>query len=74
MKFITGKDRHQVEFYTQSLDETISQDNEIRLIDLFVDSLNLSDYGFNMEFIENGRPAYRPSEMLCLSYWLIIIY
>jgi len=42
MKFITGKNRQQVAFYTQCLDETISQDNEVRLIDLFVDSLQLS--------------------------------
>jgi len=66
MKFITGKDRYQVEFYTHCLDETISQDNEVRLIDLFVDSLQLSDYGFEMDFIENGRPAYHPADLLKL--------
>lgn len=66
MKFITGKDRQQVEFYTQCLDDTISPDNEIRLIDLFVDSLTLSDYGFDMGFIDNGRPAYHPADLLKL--------
>jgi len=62
-----------VEFYTHCLDETISQDNEVRLIDLFVDSLQLSDYGFEMDFIENlprrqagGRPAYHPADLLKL--------
>jgi transposase len=66
MKFITGKNRQQVQIYTQCLDETIAQDNEIRLIDLFVDSLSLLDYGFKMDFIENGRPAYHPADLLKL--------
>ena len=66
MKFITGKNRQQVQIYTQCLDETIDQNNEIRLIDLFVDSLKLSDYGFEMDFIENGRPAYHPADLLKL--------
>jgi len=39
---------------------------EIRLIDLFVDSLQLSDFGFAMDFIENGRPAYHPADLLKL--------
>lgn len=66
MKFIIGKNRQQVQIYSQCLDETIDQDNEIRLIDLFVDSLQLSDYGFEMDFIENGRPAYHPADLLKL--------
>ncbi len=61
MKFITGKNRAQIPLFVSSLEEAIDQDNEIRLIDLFVDSLQLSDYGFEMDFIENGRPAYHPS-------------
>jgi len=64
MKFITGKDRNQIEMF--SLDQAIDQDNEIRLIDLFVGSLTLSDFGFKMDFIENGRPAYHPSDLLRL--------
>ncbi|MCB0537374.1 MAG: IS1182 family transposase, partial [Bacteroidetes bacterium] len=64
MKFIKGKDRNQTEFFC--LDQTIEQDNEVRLIDLFVGSLTLNDYGFKTEFIENGRPAYHPSDLLRL--------
>lgn len=66
MKFIKGKNRQQVEIYTRSLDETIEKDNEVRLIDLFVDSLKLKDYGFDMEFVDNGRPAYHPADLLKL--------
>lgn len=64
MKFIKGKDRNQTEFFC--LDQAIDQDNEVRLIDLFVGSLSLSDFGFKTEFIENGRPAYHPSDLLRL--------
>lgn len=66
MKFITGKNRKQIPLFVSSLEEAIDQNNEIRLIDLFVDSLTLSDFGFNMDFIENGRPAYHPSDLLKL--------
>lgn len=64
MKFITGKDRNQIEIF--SLDQVVDQDNEVRLIDLFVGSLSLSEFGFKTDFIENGRPAYPPSDLLRL--------
>jgi transposase len=64
MKFIKGKDRDQVTFF--SFDQAVSDDDEVRLIDLFVETIQLSDYGFKMEFIENGRPAYHPADLLKL--------
>ena len=66
MKFIKGTNRYQVEICTRCLDETIENENEVRLIDLFVDSLNLKDFGFDMEFVDNGRPAYHPADLLKL--------
>ncbi len=57
MKFIQGQDRTQTHLFPLSLEESIDPDNEVRVIDLFVNSLSLKDYGFDMEFIENGRPA-----------------
>lgn len=54
MKFILGKDRNQTEIIC--LDQLISDNNEIRLIDLFVNSIKLSEFGFKTEFIDNGRP------------------
>jgi transposase len=66
MKFITGQDRNQIPLFAFSLEAAIAQDNEVRLIDMFVDSLKLADFGFKFEFIENGRPAYHPSVMLKL--------
>lgn len=64
MKFIQGLDRHQIPLFADSLDDAIDVDHEIRLIDLFVNSLKLVDYGFKMTFIENGRPAYYPGDLL----------
>ena len=66
MKFITGQDRNQIPLFASSIEAAIDQDNEVRLIDMFVDSLKLADFGFKFEFMENGRPAYHPSVLLKL--------
>jgi len=66
MKFIQGTNRNQVNLFPVSLEQSIDEDNEIRIIDLFVDSLSLQDYGFKVEYVENGRPAYHPSDLLKL--------
>jgi len=64
MKFIQGKDRNQVSFFC--LEEQIDDNNEVRFIELFVTSIHLADAGFNMDFVENGRPAYHPADLLKL--------
>ncbi len=66
MKFIIGKDRSQIPLFVSSIDEVIDQANEVRLIDLFVSSISLSEFGFKTDFTENGRPAYHPSDLLRL--------
>ena len=66
MKFIQGHNRNQINLFPVSLDQSIDPDNEVRMIDLFVDSLSIKDYGFRTDFTENGRPAYRPSDLLKL--------
>lgn len=66
MKYIIGKDRNQIELFC--IEERIEQDNEVRLIELFVDSLPLADFGFKEEKAnpQGGRPAYHPSVLLKL--------
>ena len=66
MRFIQGKNRNQTTLFPISLDEAISSDNQVRIIDLFVSGLTLEDYGFKVYFSENGRPAYHPSDLLKL--------
>src|SRR5690625_2246409 len=66
MKYIIGKDRNQFEMFC--LEERIEKDNEVRMIELFVDSLTLADYGFveRKANPQGGRPAYHPSALLKL--------
>ena len=66
MKFITGTNRNQAILFPVSLEQSIDKDNEVRIIDLFTDSLPLQDYGFEMGYVENGRPAYHPSDLIKL--------
>lgn len=66
MKFIQGENRDQLQLFPVSIDQSISSENEVRVIDLFVNSLSLKAYGFKIDFIENGRPAYHPGDLLKL--------
>jgi transposase len=66
MKFIQGQSRDQINLFPVSLDHSIDPDNEVRIIDLFVESLSIKDYGFRTDFTENGRPAYHPTDLLKL--------
>ncbi|MGD0342978.1 MAG: IS1182 family transposase [Bacteroidales bacterium] len=66
MKFIQGHNRNQITLFPVSLDQGIDPDNEVRVIDLFVESLTIKDYGFRTVFPENGRPAYHPADLLRL--------
>lgn len=66
MKWILGKPREQAVLFPISLDSAIAFDNEVRLIDLFVESLNLGEYGFDVIAVEDGRPKYHPKVLLKL--------
>lgn len=66
MKFIQGQDRFQTSLFPVSLDASIDKDNDVRLIDAFVDSLNMNALGFDFNFVDNGRPAYHPQDLLKL--------
>ena len=66
MKYVTGQDRNQIPLFAASIEEAIEKDNEVRLIDQFVDSLPLDSFGFKVQFTENGRPAYHPADLLKL--------
>lgn len=61
-----GISRNQLVLFPQSLDLSISEDNEVRLIDLFVDSLDIETMGFELDHVEEGRPAYHPKDLLKL--------
>src|SRR5437868_14158812 len=66
MQFIQGKNRAQSVLFPKSLDQIVEQDNEVRIIDLFIESINLADFKFVIKTTVEGRPAYHPKDLLKL--------
>lgn len=66
MQFIQGTIRTQSVLFPESLDQIVGQENEVRIIDLFVDSINLADFDFVVKSTIEGRPAYHPKDLLKL--------
>ncbi len=66
MKYIKGQNRSQTSLFPVSLDDAVAAENEVRLIDAFVDHLNLPEFGFKVAHTDNGRPAYHPADLLKL--------
>ena len=62
--FIEGEDRNQATLFPERLDDYIAEDSAVRVIDVFLDQLDLSGLGFKTEPNDTGRPAYHPSTML----------
>ena len=67
MDYIRGTNRHQVMLFPESVEEYITEDNAVRFIDAFVESLDLAQLGFRRaQPAETGRPAYDPGDLLRL--------
>jgi transposase len=67
MEFINGEDREQSILFPDSLDSYIDKESAVRIIDAFIDSLDLFELGFaRYEPNDTGRPAYDPRCMLKL--------
>jgi len=66
MQYILGTDRTQAVLFPQSLDEIIDEDNEVRIIDLFVESIDLTEFKFHLKCSAEGRPPYHPKDLLKL--------
>jgi transposase len=64
-RFIEGEDRSQSTLFPEHLDDYIAEDNSVRVIDVFVDELDLKGVGFDgMEPEVTGRPGYHPASLL----------
>ena len=60
-RFIQGEDRSQSTLFPERLDEYIAEDHAVRVIDVFVDELDLGELGFERVIPEvTGRPATIP--------------
>ena len=64
--FIQGIGRQQETLLPERLDDYIAEDNTVRVIDVFVDSLPLINLGFSTIPSHTGRPGYHPSVLLKL--------
>jgi transposase len=67
MPFILGEDRNQINLLPNTLEDFVSEDNPVRVIDAYVDSLNLEDLGFVVFSGNNaGQKPYRRQHLLKL--------
>src|SRR6185369_10077628 len=66
-RFVSGVDRGQSTLLPECLDDFIDESNPVRVIDAFVDALDLVKVGFDGVVPEaTGRPSYHPSALLKL--------
>ena len=66
-RFIEGIERSQSALFPERLEDYIAEDNPVRVIDVFVEALDLRGLGFeSVDPSATGRPAYHPSVLLKL--------
>lgn len=64
--FIEGEARTQATLFPERLDDYIAEEHAVRVIDVFIDGIDLSGLGFKTVPKATGRPAYHPATMLKL--------
>ena len=66
-RFVKGVDRGQSTLFPECLEDWIGEDNAVRVIDVFVEELDLAELGFDgVDPEATGRPSYHPSVLLKL--------
>ena len=66
-RFIEGVDRNQATLFPDRLEDWVGEDNAVRVVDVYVDGLDLGSLGFGgVEPQATGRPAYHPAVLLKL--------
>lgn len=64
-RFIEGEARTQVTLLPECLDDYVTEENSVRVVDVFVDELDLGALGFEgVEPAATGRPAYHSAALL----------
>jgi transposase len=64
-RFVEGEDRRQVTLLPDCLDDYVTEDNPVRIVDVFIDELDLAALGFVGIVPEmTGRPSYHPATLL----------
>ena len=65
-RFVEGEDRKQQALLPSSLEDYVDEDNPARVVEVFVDELDLDALGFELVPAATGRPAYHPATLLKL--------
>jgi len=66
-RFVEGADRGQSTLFPECLEDWIHEDNPVRVIDVFIEKLDLAELGFDgVDAEATGRPSYHPSVLLKL--------
>ncbi len=66
-RFIEGESRQQVTLLPECLDDYIGEDSPVRVVEVFVDELDLQSLGFQgVTPAATGRPSYHPASLLKL--------
>ena len=64
-RFVEGEDRYQSTLFPETLDDYVAEENPVRVIEAFIDELDLGHLGFQgVAPKATGRPAYHPSILL----------
>lgn len=64
-RFVEGDDRRQSLLLPESLDDYVTEDNPVRVVEVFIDELDLGALGFaGVQPATTGRPAYHPATLL----------
>ena len=64
-RFVEGEDRSQSTLLPERLDDYVTEDNPVRVVDVFVDNLDLATLGFDRAIAQaTGRPGYHPATLL----------
>jgi transposase len=64
-RFVEGTDRSQSILFPEQLDDYVAEDNIVRVVDAFIEALDLHALGFaGAEPSRTGRPAYHPAVLL----------
>ena len=64
-RFVEGEDRRQGVLLPEYLDDFVAEENQVRVIEAFVDALDLAALGFEgVAPAASGRPSYHPAVLL----------
>jgi transposase len=64
-RFVEGEDRRQSFLLPELLDDYVTEDNPVRVVEAFIDELELGALGFEgVQPASTGWPAYHPSTLL----------